>query len=304
MITARCTASLGKVELPELGAEAAVEGEGLDALAMAQLMEDLDLAELEEDVEEARKLATRLAEAKAGEGATAFEMSEHFFLRSDGVDEKARAALLKIMECAHDSLTTRFGFEKVSAVDGKRIHLRLSIAPGQKTTLFTSPGSPDYSLIVLRGEKRALRAPTHGGPHVVYGFCHELGHVLMGWEDSEHQWAHYLGSYVTSDVHEKLGDQGWVDPYDYHSMEGLPRFEQGIENAEPGRGEAKAVAKLFDEIGKRFGQEIYGPATAWIRENREGKPFSAVRLYLLADLAAALIEQGCDPKQVEELFGK
>ena len=305
MIRARCAASLGKLELPEASAGAqADEAEEPDALTMAQWMEDLDAAELEEDVDAARAISAKLAEAKSEGEGTAFEISKHFFLRSDGVDQKARLALLEIMECAHESLTKRFRFTRVSAIRGKRIHLHLDIAPGNKTTLFTSPGSPDYSLIVLRGEASALRAPTKGGPHVVYGFCHELGHVLMGWEDSEHQWAHYLGSYLTSDVYAKLGDKGWSDPYDYHTIEGLPRFLAEIEDVQPGTGDANSVAKLLEEIGKRFGQEILGPAAAWIIENREGKPFSSVRLYLLADLATALVELGCDAEEVEKLFGE
>jgi len=188
-------------------------------------------------------------------------------------------------------------------VEGKRIHLRVIIGPGLETTLFTSPASPDYSLIVLRGEERALRAPTSGGPHVVYGFCHELGHVLIGWEDSHHQWAHYLGSCVTSDVYRALGETGWVDPYDYHTIEGLPRFAKEIEGATPGLGDERSVARLFHEIGERFGQEIYGPAIAWILANREGKPFNVVRLYLLADLEAALLELECDAEEVERIFG-
>jgi len=303
MIQAHCAPSAGLIELPAY-AMADVPAEELDALELAQAIEDLDVAEVAEDRDEARRLSAMLHAGGAPEQAWDFEASEHFLLRSRNVDERTRNALLALMECAHDSYTTRFGFERVSAFEEKRIHLHVEIGEGLETTLFTSPGSTEYSLVVLRGEPRALRAPTHGGPHVVYGFCHELGHVLCGWEDSEHQWAHYLGSWVTSDVFAKLGRSGWVDPYDYGALEGLPRFVEEVEGVTPGVGEAKAVASLFQRIGERFGQERYGPAIAWIKANREGKPFSAVRLYLLADLAAALVALGCDEAEVNRLFGR
>ena len=306
MMKAHCAPSLGKLELPAFAlapTPAPTPAEELDALEIAQLIEDQDDAELEEDLEEARRISARLVAGGSPEQAYEFEQSDHFFLRSQNVDEKARSALLSVMEGAHGSLTGRFGFERVSAIEGKRIHLHLYIGKGKEMALFTSPSSPEYSLIVLRGESRALRAPTNGGPHVVYGFCHELGHVLMGWENSEHKWAHYLGSYLTSDVHAKLGNRGWVDPYDYHSIEGLPRFEKEVEGVEPGLGEAEAVASLFQAIGERFGQKLYGPAVAWIIENREGSPFNAVRLYRLEDLAAALVALECDETEVERLFG-
>lgn len=303
MIQAHCAPSAGKYELPAY-ATAEAPAEALDALEIAQAVEELDAAEVAEALDEARRLSAKLLAGGVPEQAWDFEASEHYFLRSKNVDEKTRAALLALMECAHDSYTTRFGFERVSAFEKKRIHLHVEIGEGKDMQLFTSPASTDYSLVVLRGEPRALRAPTHGGPHVVYGFCHELGHVLCGWEDSEHQWAHYLGSWVTSDVFARLGKDGWIDPYDYHSLEGLPRFEKEIEGVTPGVGEAAAVASLFQRIGERFGQERYGPAIAWIRANREGKPFSAVRLHRLADLAAALVALGCDEGEVKELFGQ
>ncbi len=54
---------------------------------------------------------------------------------------------------------------------------------------------------------------------------------------------------------------------------------------------------------ERFGQETYDPATAWILANREGKPFHAVRLYLMADLKAAPLELECDAAEMERISG-
>ena len=148
-----------------------------------------------------------------------------------------------------------------------------------------------------------MNAPTRGGPHSVYGFCHELGHVLLGWEDSEHQWAHYLGSVIVDEVAKKLGKKIWWDPYDAAAIEGMARFMKGIDAIEPGRGEKARVARLYYEAEKRFGRGSIGPAVAWIKANREGKPFGVVRLYKIDDLRDALIQTIGRKAEVEALFG-
>jgi hypothetical protein len=210
-------------------------------------------------------------------------------------------SLLAVLEAAHDSLVRRFGFERASAVAEKRVHVHVTIAEGEETKLFTSPASEHFSLVVLRGGRTALSAPTRGGPHVVYGLCHELGHVLIGWRD-EHEWAHYLGSVLTSDVHAALGDQGWFEPYDYDALEGLPRFLREIEGAQPGLADASSRSALYHAIAERFGPTIYPRAFAWIRAHREGERFQAVRLYALTDLRDALLELVEDEAAVRALF--
>ncbi|MEW6747993.1 MAG: hypothetical protein AB1486_35205, partial [Planctomycetota bacterium] len=230
MIKATLAASAGKKSLaaqqaaPGRAEEGATEA-GLDAMQIAALVEELDAREKSEDVKGARKIIeeARRSSAEDAERLGWFDESDHFILRRQGMADDAAAALLRLMEAAHEALTGRFGFERVSAVPGKKIHLHVTIEEGSETALFTSPSSPEYSLIVLRGGAQALRSPTHGGPHVVYGFCHELGHVLIGFAGGEHEWAHYLGSMLVDDVQKKLGAEVWVDSYDASGIEGMAR---------------------------------------------------------------------------------
>jgi len=301
MIRARVAASAGKSELPIREER---EG-GVDAARMAEVLAELDRLETAEDCDAANALVEKIASEAPDEVARLgrFHESEHFLLRESGMEARQVEALLAVMEAAHDAVTSRFGFERVSAVPDRRVHLSVTIDSGLETALFTDPGSAEYSRVVLRGPPRALRAPTQGGPHVVYGFCHELGHVLIGWKDGRHRWAHYIGSIVTSDVHKKLGDAGWWDPYDYDAIEGLPRFEKEIEGAKPGLADDASVGRLFRAIGERFGEDVYGKAVPWVRAHREGEPFHAVRLYLLDDLRQALKEVTQEPGAVDELFG-
>jgi hypothetical protein len=304
MIRATLAASKGKQPLP--AAAATAEEGGPDALAVAELIGRIDTAEAEEDVERANALADELARIAPAEAERLgrFTASEHALARHAGAPAEAVRSILGVLEAAHAALTSRFGFERASAVPGKRVHVHVVIAAGEETKLFTSPASERYSLIVLRGERSALSAPTRGGPHAVYGLCHELGHVLMGWQAPEHEWAHYLGSVLASDVHAALGDEGWFEPYDFDAIEGLPRFLRDIEGARPGLEDATSRGKLFHEIGERFGQGVYARAFAWIREHREGERFQAVRLYALTDLRDALLALGEDEAAVAELFGR
>jgi len=303
MIRATVAASAGKRELPAFD-DGAEEG-GIDAARIAETLERLDELELTEDADGANALIAEIAKEAPEEADRMgrFHLTEHFLLRQSGMEEKQVAALLILMETAHASITTRFGFEQVGAIAGKRIHLRVTLDDDLGTALFTNPRSAKFSQIVLRGPKTVLNAPTNGGPHVVYGFCHEFGHVLIGWEDGKHCWAHYLGSVVASDVHAKLGNAGWWDPYDYHAIEGLPRFEKEIEGAAPGLSDERSMGRLFREIGVRFGEDVYAKAVTWIRANREGVPFNAVRLYKIADLRAALVAITKDQEAVDEVFG-
>lgn len=304
MIRATMAGSAGKSVVS--AATEPEKDEGLDASEIAEVREQVAKAELAEDAALANRLVAKLAETNPDEAKEfgRFDVSDHFFLRRSGVPDQAAVSLLALMDAAHEVLTEQFAFARVSAVKGKRTHLHVTIGKGLETTLFTSPHSPKYSLIVLRGEERALRAPTRGGPFVVYGFLHELGHVLLGWEDSEHQWAHYIGSVLVDEVTAKLGKKTWWDPYDAPKIEGMARFKKQIEGAEPGRGTPEKVARLYLAVEERFGRKSYGPAIRWITENRKGKPFGVVRLYRLDDLRDALIATTGKKEEAQALFGK
>jgi hypothetical protein len=274
-----------------------------DAVAVAELLDRLDRAELREDVAMARGVVSqlRVLDPKSAEAGTIMEASAHFFLRCTGVKEADRAALLTLLEAAHAVLVEEFGFARISAIEGKRIHLRIRIDPSNDTQLFTSPSSPAFSLIVLRGDERALRSPLNGGPHVVYGFLHELGHVLMGFEDSDHQWAHYLGSALASRIYELHGADIWPDRYDFHTLEGMPRFLGEIED-DADTSRARRIGRALHQVAEEFGTGVFGPACAWVMSHRDGTPFHAVELYRIADFGAGLAASVDDPERVRSIF--
>jgi hypothetical protein len=282
-------------------------GGGVDALGLAKMRSSLDELEKKEDLE---GMAEILAKAKksAGDAAPALgaiHSTEHVLVRYVNVPEEYARAAAALYEVCDASLRKRFGVETgICTVKGKRLHLHLLAEEGKEVSLWTAPGSADFPLIVntMPSWKRGLSPPAKGGPHIVYGLCHELGHVLMGWEDCRHQWAHYLGSLLVEDVAKELGAKAWPQSYDIRA-EGLKRFTKGIEGAEPDRATESGTARIFYDVGERFGLDVWGEALAWIRKNREGKPFHATRLYRLDDLRDALLDLGRDPEEVGRILG-
>ncbi|MEW6747634.1 MAG: hypothetical protein AB1486_33300, partial [Planctomycetota bacterium] len=118
----------------------------------------------------------------------------------------------------------------------------------------------------------------------------------------EHEWAHYLGSMLVDDVQKKLGAEVWVDSYDASGIEGMARFEKEIAGVSPDPASAPGRSRLYYAIGEQFGTGVFGKAVPWIRKNRQGEPFHAVRLYTLEDLRDALIAVTGKESEVRELF--
>jgi hypothetical protein len=231
--------------------------------------------------------------------------SEHVQVRYSNVPEEYARAAAALYEVCDASLRERFGVKTgICRVPGKKLHLHLLAKKGYKLNLWTDPTSVDFPLVIetMPNWRRGLSSPDHGGPHIVYGLCHELGHVLMGWEDCRHQWADYLGSLLVEDVASELGAKAWPQPYDIRA-EGLKRFLKKIEGVKPDRSTDSGTARIFYDVGESFGLEVWGEALDWIKKNRQGKPFYATRLYRLDDLRDALLTLGCDPKEVRRIFG-
>jgi hypothetical protein len=274
---------------------------------LAKWKASLDELEMKEDLDgmaevfaDARNSSQDAARALGSVYAT-----EHVLVRYVNVPAEYARAAAAIYEVCDASLRKRFGVNTgICTAPGRRLHLHLLAQKGYKLNLWTDPTSVDFPLVVntMPNWRRGLSSPENGGPHIVYGLCHELGHVLMGWEDCRHQWAHYLGSLLVEDVASELGANAWPQPYDIRA-EGLRRFLKQIEGVKPDRATDSGTARIFYDVGESFGIEVWGEALDWIKKNRQGKRFYAMRLYRLDDLRDALLTLGRDPKEVQRIFG-
>jgi len=60
--------------------------------------------------------------------------------------------------------------------------------------------------------------PPPNGPHHVYGFIHEIGHLLFMTDNGTFNegWADYVAGFrIVSEVYRELGENVWPQPYNY-----------------------------------------------------------------------------------------
>lgn len=242
-----------------------------------------------------------------------FDASEHFIVRTVGVNPKWGKAALTLGEAVRQGYSTVFGFDEISKVPGKRIRVLVHVDASHKGhRLFFHP-TPLY-----HGEMRLL-APTEesltlsGRARIVYGFCHELGHMVAMWgeygkvEDDKHAWAHYTGSLIVEAVYDSLGNEPWPTWTAFQRrVSGKARLLKEIDGKAPGRGDADAVAALFYALGEELGTTSYGAAWKWLDEKKRIRRVNNVPYLWLDDLRDALLATSPADKadRIRALLGK
>lgn len=173
--------------------------------------------------------------------------------------EHARAAAA-ILEAALKGVRSLYG------LTSPKLELILYIERGWRSRLWTNGKEAIH--LTLSGPED-LRSPLKGGPHFVYGFCHELSHIVMyrriknvfSLPDGMGEgWAHYLASVgIVPYVFERLGKDAWPDSYDYLSLEGPGRLIKQIAARKNTDATIKAASVFFD-LEKRWGKRAVGRA--------------------------------------------
>jgi len=141
------------------------------------------------------------------------------------------------------------------------VRLEAKMEPEGEVRLWTDGASS----LFLRLQSPAQLAPSiRTGVFIVYGLCHELGHIVMYRrmrslsglpEGVAEGWAHYAGSVVVDAVASRLGRSIWPEPYDVATTEGFARLQRQVDGkdwAELGAG--SRGAKVFCELEKRHGR--------------------------------------------------
>lgn len=134
-----------------------------------------------------------------------------------------------------------------------------------------------------------------GKRRIVYGFCHELGHMVAMWgeyrgvEDDQHAWAHYTGCLVVEEVYERLGDEPWPGWTAFQRRaSGKTRLEKQVRDVTPGNGSYEEILALFYAISETHGTEVYGEAWKWLERKRRFRRRNGVCYLWLRDLRDAL----------------
>lgn len=109
-----------------------------------------------------------------------------------------------------------------------------------------------------------LGPPTMSHPHHVYGFIHEIGHIMFTTDNSifNEGWANYAAGFrIVSEVYHYLGDNAWPQPYNYSETEGRKRFLSQINNSSLCQPNTLvAASKVLYTIDQKYGPRIFKSA--------------------------------------------
>lgn len=170
----------------------------------------------------------------------------------DGVEEPYARAMGATLSTARRFYIDQFGFDMPATV-----RLRIDCGEGRPSRLFTD-GSDRVFLSLPSADK--LAPPAKSGTFILYGLCHELGHVAMyrtlkqrRWMTSAaaEGWAHYLGSVALDHVHQARGNSLWPQPYNYLA-DGSVRLRRQLASRQASdvakaAGQWQTLAKVIDD---------------------------------------------------------
>ena len=205
-----------------------------------------------------------------------------------------------------------FAFKEFSKVPGKKLRVRVHLEKEIKNPPHFAPEFPWHSEIDFPVvDAAAFASPTPQGQFLLYGLCHELGHVIAMWGDlktmeDHHTWAHYTGVAVV----EQLAAGGAGVPF-LESARDLRWRSLKIERELPENKVApslqskEGVMALLVALHDRVGGRAIGEAMNQVDAKNTGRRVNHVRYYAFADLRKALLATLTDDskrKAVTELF--
>jgi len=199
----------------------------------------------------------------------------------ENCDGRYAEAICKVTSAAAD-VCRGMGFDMPQTI-------KVSVVCGgdQKVRLFNDGNDRVY--LTVRSEKNLLK-PADSGIHLVYGLCHEVGHLAMYRVVKEHAWmnaagaegwAHYAGSVIVDTVWKAHGEGLWPDAHDY-SVDGTERLNAQIQGE--GKNASAQGAALWKELAERIEMKkiavVFG---AWAKAKIDpADPGAALRTALLS----------------------
>jgi hypothetical protein len=205
--------------------------------------------------------ATTLVFSLAVIGAESSD-APHVRVTYDGISAEQAAAIANVISAARDVYSREFAADMPGT-----IVCRVQCGPGHEMRLFND-GKDSVTLSMPSADK--LARPAKSGAFVLYGLCHELGHLAMYRVLTERDWmtgaaaegwAHYAGSVVVDFVFKDKGERAWSDPYDYRA-DGTARLEKQLAGASA--SDVVRAAGKWKELEKIVGRkEVVRAFAAW-----------------------------------------
>ncbi len=180
-----------------------------------------------------------------------------------GIGAPYAKAIGRTVSAARALAAARFGFDMP-----EKVRVIVTCAPGQEVRLFND--GQDMINLSISSEKE-LQKPAATGLFMLYGLCHEVGHLAQyrpirnhDWMTSEcaEGWAHYLGSRLVDLVYAQEGEKLWPDVYDYRA-DGMARLKAQLAEGDAGK---PTGAGLWVDLGEIAGDRGIAPIfAAWGR---------------------------------------
>jgi hypothetical protein len=238
-----------------------------------------------------------------------------------GASDQLVVAHVKVSWCAVDSTHARALAETVAAA--REIYIGLGFDMPDTVSLSVTCGDSVGSGFFNDGKDHlflsipsldSLAPPAKSGIFIIYGICHELGHIAMyrtlknrDWmpDAAAEGWADFIGSAVVDRVFAAKGESLWPEPYDY-SQDGMARLQKEV--ASKSLSEMTRAAAQWQELStiiglRSFAQLFATWESAGIDPVRPSEPLLAALEKIRPPSQAALGQwwRDAEPVLVEKL---
>lgn len=261
---------------------------------------DLDL------MEEFAAVRTRLAAVDAAAAAKLGDAVSRPRLIVRGVGDFGPRWLERFADVCEAVLTAYdevFAFAEFSKVPGKklrfRVHLEQAITrPPHFAPEFSWHSEVDFPV----ADGQQFSSPTPEGHFLLYGLCHELGHVIAMWGDSrnmedKHAWAHYTGVVIVEHLSRTATEIPWIAQSGDVKWRSL-KVERGLPDnrTPPSLVSQGSVMALLIALHDSAGPKMIGKAINDLESAGKCRRINQVRYYAMEDFHKALLAVVPDKK--------
>jgi hypothetical protein len=154
----------------------------------------------------------------------------HVQVNYNGIEPAQAEAIAQTLSAARSVYVDDFSFDMPETITAE-----VTCGPGNPTKLYTDGND---RVFLSMPSKAKLAPPQKSGTFIIYGLCHELGHMAMyrtlkqrDWLSSAaaEGWAHYTGSVVVDRVYALKGESLWPEKYDYR-QDGTARLDRALKS--------------------------------------------------------------------------
>jgi hypothetical protein len=226
----------------------------------------------------------------------------------DGVQPEGMKAIADVLDLVFAAYDEQFGFAEWSKVPGKKLRIRVHLVDKITASPHFAPQFPWHSEIDFPVvDPKGFSSPTSDGQFMLYGLCHELGHVIAMWGDPQneqdhHSWAHFTGVTIVEHLAQKTGVPALANLHDvrWRSVD-IERKRLAQDKVAPGRETADQVLALFIAVSDLVGTKAIGEAINALDKKDVRLRVNRVRYYDLDAFGKALLATAEGKKHAREL---